>query len=202
MKKGEQTKERILSAAESLILEKGYAGMSIDDLLAATELTKGAFFHHFENKTDLAEAVLKRYTANDMTLFEAFSDRADRLSDDPLERALIFLRLFDEYLDDLGAPFPGCIFASYTYERHQFGPNVHEFIAQSLDGWCALYEQKLQALIDARQPRVPVTARQLAELVASAIEGGFMMARARKDAGWTQRQSQQFQTYLKLLFDS
>ena len=49
-------------------------------------------------------------------------------------------------------------------------------------------------------PRVPVTARELAELVATTIEGGFMMANAKNDAGWTQRQSDQFQKYLKLLF--
>ena len=200
MGKVEQTRERILSAAESLILKKGYSGMSIDDLLTATGLTKGAFFHHFKNKAELAQAVLERYAANDMALFEEFSERADRLSDDPLERALIFLRLFDEYLDGLRAPFPGCIFASYTHERHHFGPGVHDFIARSLDEWCALYEEKLQALIDARQPRVPVTARALAELVATTIEGGFMMANAKNDAGWTQRQSDQFQKYLKLLF--
>ena len=38
MRKGEQTRERILSTAEALILEKGYSGMSIDDLLDADEV--------------------------------------------------------------------------------------------------------------------------------------------------------------------
>lgn len=198
--KGEQTKERILAAAETLILERGFAGMAIDDLLAATKLTKGAFFHHFKNKAELGTAVLTRYAQNDLALFHEFSDRADRLSDDPLERVLIFLRLFEEYLDGLGKPFPGCIYASYTYEASHFGGEIKDYIRQSLEGWSALYEDKLSALIKARPPKVKVTARQLAEMIITIIEGGFVMANAENDAEWTQRQSKEFQTYLRLLF--
>ena len=81
--KGEETRERILATAEGLILKSGYAGMAIDDLLKATGLTKGAFFHHFKSKADLAKNVLERYAQNDMDLFQELSERADRLSDDP-----------------------------------------------------------------------------------------------------------------------
>lgn len=200
MSKGEQTRENLLAAAERLILERGYAGTTIDDVLRATDLTKGAFFHHFKTKADLARAVAERYFENDMALFQEFSERADRLSDDPLERVIIFLRLFNEYLDGLGRPFPGCIFASYTYESHQFGPDVKDYISKSLDIWSGLFEQKLEALIQARPPKEKVTARQLAEMIVTAIEGGFMMTKAKNDPTWTQRQSNEFQRYLRLLF--
>lgn len=198
--KGEETRERILETAEGLILKSGYAGMAIDDLLKATGLTKGAFFHHFKSKADLAKNVLERYAQNDMDLFQELSERADRLSDDPLERVIIFLRLFNEYLDGLGMPFPGCIFASYTYERQHFGVDIRDYIGKSLDAWCALYEEKLQALIDIRPPGDPVTARELAEMITSIIEGGFIMANAKDDPAWTQRQCDQFQRYIRLLF--
>lgn len=198
--KGEQTRERIVAAAEELILEKGYAGMSLDDVLKATSLTKGAFFHHFKNKAELAQAVLQRYAKNDADLFSELADRADKLSDDPLERVIIFLRLFNEYLDGLGRPFPGCIFASYTYERHHFGDEVKRFIDESLESWSELFEKKLQDLIDARPPKADVTARGLAEMITTIIEGGFIMANAKNDATWTQRQSNEFQNYLRLLF--
>ncbi|MDC1198888.1 TetR/AcrR family transcriptional regulator [bacterium] len=198
--KGEATRERILGAAETLILEKGYAGMSIDDLLKETSLTKGAFFHHFKGKASLAREVVERYARNDFELFREWSERADRLSDDPLERVLILLRLFEEFLNGLGKPFPGCVFASYTYESRQFGPEVHAYIRGSLNEWIGLYEAKLEALIDARPPREPVSARQLAEMAATIIEGGFVMAKAFDDANWLQRQSAELRRYLKLLF--
>ena len=200
--KGEETRERLLAAAESLILAKGYAGMSLDELLSETKLTKGAFFHHFRGKAELARAVVERYAENDYALFLEFSDRADRLSDAPLERVYIFLRLFEDYLDGLGGPFPGCIFASYTYERQQFGPEMQNYIRQSLDAWVVLCEAKLAALIAAQPPAEDVTARQLAELIASVIEGGFIMANAYGDATWVQRQIAEYRRYLRLLFDS
>lgn len=199
---GEETRERILEAAQSLILKKGYGGMSIDSVLAATELTKGAFFHHFASKTALASAVLRRYAATDMALFTEFAARADRLSEDPLERVLIFLRLFDEYLDGLDGPYPGCLYAAYTYQSQHFGPDVQVYIADSLARWSALYEEKLDALIRARAPREPVTARQLAELITTVIEGGFVMVNGTGDRHWIQRQTAEFRRYLRLLFQA
>lgn len=198
--KGEATRDRIVAAAEALILEKGYAGTTLDDVLAATGLTKGAFFHHFRNKADLARAVVERYAEVDFALFSEMSARADRLSDDPLERVLIFLGLFEEYLDGLGAPFPGCVFASYTYESRQFGPEVHAYIRDRLRAWIGIYEGKLEALAAARPPALPVTARDLAEMMVTLVEGGFVMANALEDARWLQRQSQGFRRYLELLF--
>lgn len=189
-----------MAAAEGLILGKGYAGTTLDDVLSATGLTKGAFFHHFRGKADLARAVVERYAANDARLFREMSDRADRLSDDPFERVNIFLRLFEEYLDGLGAPFPGCVFASYTCEAQNFGPEIHRFVRESLEVWIGIYETKLAALITARPPAQPVTARGLAEFAATLVEGGFIMAKATSDAAWLQRQSETFRACLQLLF--
>jgi TetR/AcrR family transcriptional repressor of nem operon len=198
--KGEATREKIVAAAERLILSKGYAGTTLDDILDATRLTKGAFFHHFSGKGDLARAVVERYAETDFALFASWSERADRLSDDPLERVLIFLKLFEEYLDGLGKPFPGCVFASYTYESRQFGPQVHDYIRARLRAWIGLYEKKLAALVKARPPARAVTARALSEMIATIIEGGFVMANAMADATWLQRQSAEYRRYLELLF--
>lgn len=198
--KGEATREKIVAAAERLILSKGYAGTTLDDILDATRLTKGAFFHHFSGKGDLARAVVERYAETDFALFASWSERADRLSDDPLERVLIFLKLFEEYLDGLGKPFPGCVFASYTYESRQFGPQVHDYIRARLRSWIGLYEKKLAALVKARPPARAVTARALSEMIATIIEGGFVMANAMADATWLQRQSAEYRRYLELLF--
>lgn len=200
--KGAETRERILAAAEALILREGYAGMSIDRLLKETGLAKGGFFHHFKGKAELARSVLERYAANDLALFTEWSKKADRLSDDPLERILIFLRLFEEFLDDLGEPFPGCIFASYTYESRQFGPDVAEYIRMSFENWAELFEVKLEAVVAARPSVNGVTANGLAEMVMTIIEGGFIMANAYGDKTWVQRQIAEYRRYLQLLFDA
>jgi TetR/AcrR family transcriptional repressor of nem operon len=200
LSKGEETRERLVATAEALILKQGYAGTSLDDVLGATALTKGAFFHHFKGKADLARAVVERYAEKDYALFEEWSARADRLSDDPLERVLIFLRLFEEFLDEREEPFLGCVFASYTYERAEFGPEIHQLIKEQLHKWQTLYAQKFEALIAAKRPAMPVKAEALAEMMVTLIEGGFIMANAFRDPKFLQRQSRQFRYYLDLLF--
>lgn len=56
--KAERTKQFILETAAPLYNEKGISGVSIDDVLAATKLTKGCIYGHFEGKDDLSEQVV------------------------------------------------------------------------------------------------------------------------------------------------
>jgi TetR/AcrR family transcriptional repressor of nem operon len=198
--KGAATRERILETSEALVLSQGYAGTSIDDILAATGLTKGAFFHHFADKAELGRAIVERYAARDFALFEEWSQRADRLSDDPLERTLIFLRLFEEFLDGLAEPPIGCVFASYTYEAGKFGPEMRAYIQDRLKLWQALYQAKFSALLAARKAARPTSAEALAEMIVALIEGGFVLGNAYRDRHFLQRQSAQFRAYLELLF--
>jgi TetR/AcrR family transcriptional repressor of nem operon len=198
--KGENTRERIVAASEGLILDQGFAGTSLSDILAVTGLTKGAFFHHFADKDDLGRAVLERYAINDYALFEGWSREADQLTDDPLERCLVFLRLFEKYLSGLDEPLGGCVFASYAYEAHNFGPQTGAYIRERLLLWQKLYERKFAELMASRPPRLPVTAAALAELAVTLVEGGLMMGKAFADKELLIRQSAQLRNYLLLLF--
>lgn len=57
MTKSERTKQFILEKAAPVYNEKGIAGTHVEDVLAATRLTKGAIYSHFENKEDLSAQV-------------------------------------------------------------------------------------------------------------------------------------------------
>lgn len=58
MKKAEATRLNILQKAFELIYEKGYQTTSIDEILATTQVTKGAFYHHFRNKDQMGIAII------------------------------------------------------------------------------------------------------------------------------------------------
>ena len=45
--RGEATRERVLATAEELILQKGFAGTSIDDIIRQAHITKGGIFLSF-----------------------------------------------------------------------------------------------------------------------------------------------------------
>lgn len=61
--KGARTRERIVAAAAPLFNQRGYAGASIADLMAATGLEKGGIYRHFESKDELALAAFDHAVA-------------------------------------------------------------------------------------------------------------------------------------------
>ena len=53
-------RDTFVDAAQRLITVKGYEEMSIQDVLAATGASKGAFYHYFDSKAALLDAVVER----------------------------------------------------------------------------------------------------------------------------------------------
>lgn len=66
----EQTPERLLGAARKVFAEQGYDGASLDEVAAAAGMTKGAVYHHFENKADLFWALAKQRLSGQMQVAE------------------------------------------------------------------------------------------------------------------------------------
>ncbi len=58
MKKSEATRLTILQKAFELIYVKGYQTTSIDEIIATTQVTKGAFYYHFKTKDEMGLAII------------------------------------------------------------------------------------------------------------------------------------------------
>ena len=67
---------QLIDCAQALFLAKGYEKTTINDVIAATSLSKGAFYHHFRSKEDLLEAIAERYAGQ--SLAHANAVAADR----------------------------------------------------------------------------------------------------------------------------
>ncbi|HYN46828.1 MAG TPA: helix-turn-helix domain-containing protein, partial [Allosphingosinicella sp.] len=52
--RGKETRARILDMAEEAILAKGFDATSIEEIVAAAEITRSGFFYHFRDKNELA----------------------------------------------------------------------------------------------------------------------------------------------------
>lgn len=57
MRKGERRRAAILEAAERFFYQKGYESTTIQDILDELDLSKGGFYHHFESKEQLLDAI-------------------------------------------------------------------------------------------------------------------------------------------------
>jgi AcrR family transcriptional regulator len=66
-----ETRRDLLDAARVLFSDRGYAGTSLDDVVAKAGVTKGALYHHFANKKELFTAVVELVEEHVMSLISA-----------------------------------------------------------------------------------------------------------------------------------
>jgi AcrR family transcriptional regulator len=59
----EGTRERLLQAGFQEVYKSGFQSASVDTILAATNVTKGALYHHFDGKEDLGHAIVEEIIA-------------------------------------------------------------------------------------------------------------------------------------------
>lgn len=198
--KGENTRERIMTVAENIILQKGYSGTSIDEVIAASYITKGGFFYHFKGKNDLAKQLILRYLDEDRKIFTGLFAQATDLSEDPLHQMLIFLKLLADMMGNLHSKHPGCLIASYTYESEQFDDEIRQLVVDNILSWRELFSDYLDK-IDERYSRVIETSTdELADMLTSIIEGGIVISKALNDPNLLVQQILQYRAYIRLLY--
>jgi len=197
---GAKTRERILDAAQALVLQQGLAGTSIDDVLSAGETSKGAFFHHFPTKNHLARALVERYAEADVTFLEDFMTRAEAVSSDPAEQLVAFIRLFEDAADEMVSQQPSCLYVSYVYEKQLFDDGTIGVIADVLLAYRRRLEEKIAAAVELHPPSFPVDAVALADHVTVTFEGAFVLTRALGDPSLMRQQLELVRRYVGLLF--
>jgi TetR/AcrR family transcriptional repressor of nem operon len=198
--RGSQTRQRILDFAEESILAKGFDATSIEEIVAAADITRSGFFYHFRDKSQLARALLERNIEVDRALLGSVFDRGRALSEDPLHAFLIGLKLFAETLADLPNGHPGCIVATVCYQERLFDAEVRALNRQVVLNWRAHFLAELERVAERYPPREPVDLVALADMLSTTVEGGIVMAKALGDPAVLPQQVLLQRTYIRLLF--
>lgn len=195
------SRDRILTTAESIILQKGYVGTSIEEIVEKAAITKGGFFYHFQGKSELARALVKRYVQKDVEVFNELLLRADQLSEDPLQRMLIFLNLFSEMIVGLEGVHPGCLAASFTYELQQLDEETRELMKIGMLDWRRVIAERIEQILPHYKPRIDVSVETLADMFTGVTEGGIILARIFNDNKTLADQVQAYRAFFRLVFD-
>ncbi len=196
---GTATRERILDAAEHLVIENGYAATSVDQVLAAATTSKGAFFHHFASKLDLGRALVERYAASDIAHLEAALAATEAVTD-PVERALAFVRYFEDGADELMAEQSGCLYISMLTERQLAGAGTSGPIQAAIVAWRDAYAALLRTALGRRARSVDVDA--LSDHLFTTFEGAFLLCRSTGDPSHMRRQLATYRCLVQALLTS
>src|SRR5262245_21816458 len=136
-------KDKILEAALSLIRTKGYEATTVDDLCAAAGVTKGAFFHHFGSKEDLAAAAANHWSEVTGALF---AEAAYHKHDDPLDRVLGDIDFHKALLAGV-LPQAPCLVGMMVQDAYDTHPAIRDACTRSIMGHAAKIEPDIRAAI-------------------------------------------------------
>ncbi|MES2604214.1 MAG: TetR/AcrR family transcriptional regulator [Pseudomonadota bacterium] len=194
------SRQRILDTAEGIILQKGYVGASLDEILDKSAITKGGFFYHFTGKGELARALVERSLEEDRKMFTGVLAEADTLSEDPLERVLIFLKLLADGVVGKTEVHPGCLAVAFIYEIQQFDDAMRTRLAEGIKEWRQLIATRLELVMQTRKPALTVEVEVLADMFIVAIEGGIILARVFNSNDPLYKQVMAYRDHLRLVF--
>lgn len=77
VKNPEVRRTELLDCAQALFLARGYEQASLNDVIAAAGISKGAFYHYFSSKEALLEALAERFTAVALASVQDIIDAPD-----------------------------------------------------------------------------------------------------------------------------
>ena len=193
-------REQLLDAAEAAVLAKGFSGTSIEELIAAVGISKSGFFYHFRDKSELAEALLERYIAQDNQLIDEVEAKADALSEDPLHSFLIALKLLAEVFEDLPNGHPGCMVASVCYHEQLFARRVQEINTNAVLGWRRRFRERLDRIAAVYPPRLSVDLDDVADMLTVVVDGGIILSKVTRDPPSLARQLLLYRDFIRLVF--
>jgi TetR/AcrR family transcriptional regulator, transcriptional repressor for nem operon len=130
MSKAANTRLTILQKAFELIYSKGYQTTSIDDIIATTQVTKGAFYYHFKTKDEMGVAIIEEILKP--TMLESFikpvQDSANPIED--FYNMISYLLLEDPFLQvKYGCPV-GNLMQEMTPWNNEFSKVLAELVNQ------------------------------------------------------------------------
>jgi TetR/AcrR family transcriptional regulator, transcriptional repressor for nem operon len=158
-----------------VIRAHGYAASSVDDICREASLTKGAFFHHFKSKEDLAVAAAGHFSEMAEGLFAAAPYRALA---EPLDRLLGYIDFRTAILE---GPIPEftCLLGTMVQEAYDTHPAIRDACDLHLTAHAADLAKDIAAAKALYAPNAPWSAESVALYVQAVLQGGFVLAKAR-----------------------
>ena len=190
------TKEKLLEAAQQLMLAKGFAATTVDEICEAAGFTKGSFFHYFTSKEQLGKAVLDRFF---LAMVQKVQKGSFHGKSDPLQHIYDYVDCFSDLTKD---PLlaNGCLLGNFAQELSDTHPEIRSLCAQRFSQWAEALKRDLDEAKTRYAPKAPFDTRSLAEHFIAVLEGSLILAKAKQDMTIFEKNLWHFKRYLRSLF--
>jgi len=167
MKKSEATRQNILQKAFELIYINGYQTTSVDEIIATTQVTKGAFYYHFKTKDEMGLAIINELMKPtfENTFIKPFQSDANPL--DTIYNLMYHLLIENK---DLKVEY-GCPASNFTQEMAPWNVEFTKALNELSLDWeqammDAIEKAKLEGIV-----KKDVSAKEIAVFVISGYWG-------------------------------
>jgi TetR/AcrR family transcriptional repressor of nem operon len=176
-RKGEETRERILTVARDLIHQHGFKQTGLADILAASRVPKGSFYFYFRSKEELATELLRRHRAG---YREAMERDVFPPGGETIPQLVAFFRGSAQRQAADGCK-SGCLLGNLAAEIG----DIHEDLRREVVASFMEMRQALTCVLARGQARgelkTDFAPEQAAEFLMSVMEGSVLLAKARRE---------------------
>lgn len=169
-------RERLVSAGIDLFRRQGYISTRVEAICEAAGVSKGAFFHHFENKEALAAACLDRW--DEVTAKWDAEAEFNELPD-PFDRLVGFMDYVIAFMTNPEV-FASCLPGTTVQEISETHPELRRRSKQCFENAEARYQKLITEAAESQ--KTTVDAASLATLWLGALQGSLIQFKATRDA--------------------
>ena len=173
----EKSRHQILDAAFMQVFMRGFQGVSVDDIVKKTNLTKGAFYHHFPTKLDLGYALVEDIITP--MIVERWIAPLEKF-ENPLIGILKQIKVLIGDADPKHLKW-GCPLNNLVQEMAPVDPGFHKRLKSALHFWINSVETHLRRAKRNKILRKNVDTHQVAHFVVMSHEGFYGLIKGLDD---------------------
>ena len=134
------TRERILQAAEPIILAKSFHSVGLNEILSAVKVPKGSFYHYFPSKEQFGAELLHHYVREHTARLRHFFAQPGL---NAFERLLAWFDMATGKMMECGCQ-GGCLVAKLGSEVSSFSESMRRVLAAGMHEWRRIYEKVIR----------------------------------------------------------
>ncbi|MCX2476135.1 TetR/AcrR family transcriptional regulator [Pedobacter sp. MC2016-05] len=172
MTKAEKTRNFIIEKTAPIFNMKGYAGTSLNDIIAATGLTKGSIYGNFANKDEVALAAFDYNFSTNVSKIEAEISRQNTTEG----KLLAYINIYQSLLIN-GISLGGCPILNTAIDADDTHPALRDKVLKAVFSWKNRIISLVEEGILKKELKADNNPEQIALTIIAMIEGGVMVSR-------------------------
>jgi len=195
-----KAKEKILDAAQELMMAKGFVATTLDEICEASGVSKGSLFHYFKNKEDLGKATLMRYGQKMTEMKQAALDDIQKNESDPLKRIFQYLNFMSEMVKKKGDKGGGCLVGTFAQEISQTHPELREVCQQGFKYMAESIRTDLEEAKIKYNPEGNIDTQSFADFFVSIAQGSMLLVKTHENIDIMLKNLELFKQHLQFVF--